>query len=64
VLYSVPTGGKSTLVKILSGLLDPTSGTAEVCGLPISDPALKTIVGVLPENLALFDALTIAEHWS
>ncbi len=54
--------GKSTLVKILTGLLSATSGTAEVCGKPVTDPALKNIVGVLPENLALFDALTIAEH--
>jgi ABC-2 type transport system ATP-binding protein len=54
--------GKSTLVKILTGLLSPTEGTAEVCGLRVGDPALKKITGILPENLALFDALTIAEH--
>lgn len=54
--------GKSTLVKILTGLLHPTSGTAEVCGMRAGDPALKKLIGVLPENLALFDALTIAEH--
>ena len=54
--------GKSTLMKILTGLLDPTSGRAEVYGVQINDPALKWTVGVLPENLALFDALTVAEH--
>ena len=54
--------GKSTLVKILTGLLKPTHGTANVCGLRVNDPALKRIVGILPENLALFDALTIVEH--
>ena len=54
--------GKSTLVKMFTGLLDPSDGTAEICGLQIKDPALKTLVGILPENLALFDALTIAEH--
>ncbi len=54
--------GKSTLVKMLTGLLRPTSGAAEVCGLPIGDPALTRIAGVLPESLALFDALTIGEH--
>jgi ABC-2 type transport system ATP-binding protein len=54
--------GKSTLVKMLTGLIPPTSGAAQVCGLSSRDPALKTIVGILPESLALFDALTVAEH--
>ena len=54
--------GKSTLVKMLTGLAAPTSGTAEVCGIPANDPALKKIVGILPESLALFDDLTITEH--
>ena len=54
--------GKSTLVKSLTGLLGPTSGTAQVCGIQIGDPELKRITGVLPESLALFDALTIGEH--
>jgi ABC-2 type transport system ATP-binding protein len=54
--------GKSTVVKMLTGLLRPSSGAAEVCGFPIDKPALKGIAGVLPESLALFDALTIDEH--
>jgi ABC-2 type transport system ATP-binding protein len=54
--------GKSTLVKMLTGLLRPTSGAAEICGIPAGNAALKSIVGVLPESLALFDALTIQEH--
>jgi ABC-2 type transport system ATP-binding protein len=56
--------GKSTTVKMLTGLLQPTSGTATVCGLDISRDAaaLKRRIGVLPENLGLFDDLTIEEH--
>jgi ABC-2 type transport system ATP-binding protein len=54
--------GKSTLVKMLTGLLKPTSGIAEVCALSSEDSPLKTIIGILPESLALFDELTIAEH--
>lgn len=54
--------GKSTVVKMLTGLLRPSAGAAEVCGLAIENRALKRIVGVLPESLALFDALTIGEH--
>jgi ABC-2 type transport system ATP-binding protein len=54
--------GKSTIVKVLTGLLKATSGDLEICGTRPSDPPLKSMIGVLPENLALFDALTIAEH--
>ncbi|HEX7360395.1 MAG TPA: ABC transporter ATP-binding protein [Bryobacteraceae bacterium] len=54
--------GKSTLVKMLTGMLAPTAGQAEVCGMQARNPALKSIVGILPESLALFDALTVAEH--
>jgi ABC-2 type transport system ATP-binding protein len=54
--------GKSTVVKMLTGLLRPSSGVGEVCGFPLDNPALKRIAGVLPEGLALFDALTIDEH--
>ncbi len=56
--------GKSTTVKMLTGLLKPTSGEAVVAGLNVaSEPlAVKRIIGVLPENLGLFDALTVEEH--
>ncbi len=54
--------GKSTLVKMLTGLLRPGAGTARICGFLVDDPELKRIVGVLPESLALFDALTVGEH--
>jgi ABC-2 type transport system ATP-binding protein len=54
--------GKSTLVKMLTGLISPTSGSAAVCGVSAQNPALKKIIGVLPESLALFDVLTIGEH--
>lgn len=56
--------GKSTTVKMLTGLLAPTSGEVEVCGLnPQKDPIeLKRRIGVLPEDLGLFDDLTVEEH--
>ncbi len=46
--------GKSTLLKMLTGLLPPTSGEASVLD--------RRLIGVLPENLGLFDDLTIEEH--
>jgi ABC-2 type transport system ATP-binding protein len=54
--------GKSTIVKVLTGLLKANGGEASVCGIDVTDPALKRIAGVLPENLGLLDALTVAEH--
>src|ERR1700722_16037588 len=53
--------GKSTTVKMLTGLLAPTSGEAEVCGLDVrrNPTELKRMIGVLPEDLGLFDDLTV-----
>ncbi len=56
--------GKSTTVNMLTGLLTPTSGEAEVCGVNVAlDPVgVKRKIGVLPEDLGLFDDLSIEEH--
>jgi ABC-2 type transport system ATP-binding protein len=56
--------GKSTTVKMLCGLLAPTSGEASVCGINVAaEPlAVRQRIGVLPENLGLFDDLTVEEH--
>jgi ABC-2 type transport system ATP-binding protein len=51
---------------MLTGLLAPTSGTIRILGEDIGDPAralaVKRRIGVVPENLALFDNLTAREH--
>jgi ABC-2 type transport system ATP-binding protein len=58
--------GKSTTIKMLTGLLSPTSGTIRILGEDVSDPKraleVKRRIGVVPENLALFDNLTAREH--
>jgi ABC-2 type transport system ATP-binding protein len=56
--------GKSTTVKMLTGLLRPTAGEALIAGSSILSSPLevKKKIGVLPEELALFDSLTIWEH--
>ncbi len=55
--------GKSTTIKCLTGLLRPTSGSMRILGMdPASDPvAVKRRIGVVPEDLALFDRLTAPE---
>jgi ABC-2 type transport system ATP-binding protein len=58
--------GKSTTIKMLTGLLAPTSGTMRILGtdLAASDAAreVKRRIGVVPEDLALFDNLTAREY--
>lgn len=56
--------GKSTLLKMLTGLLAPDAGTIQVAGFPVSGRALalRRLLGVVPEDLGLFDSLTIEEH--
>src|ERR1043165_4505198 len=56
--------GKSTTVKMLTSLLEPTAGEVLINNLDIRKNALtvKQMIGVLPEDLALFDYLSIWEH--
>jgi ABC-2 type transport system ATP-binding protein len=55
--------GKSTTIKCLTGLLRPSSGTMRILGVdPQADPvAVKRRIGVVPEDLALFERLTAQE---
>jgi ABC-2 type transport system ATP-binding protein len=56
--------GKSTTIKCLTGLLRPTAGTMRILGLnPLSQPVeVRRKVGVMPEELALFERLTGVEN--
>jgi ABC-2 type transport system ATP-binding protein len=58
--------GKSTTIKMLTGLLAPSKGQVLVLGKNVRNPRealeAKSRVGVLPEDLALFDNLTAREY--
>lgn len=58
--------GKSTTIKMLTGLLAPTSGTLQVLGFDVSVQPMevKRRIGVVPEDLNLFERLTGAEMLS
>ncbi|MCA9184679.1 MAG: ABC transporter ATP-binding protein [Pirellulaceae bacterium] len=58
--------GKSTTIKMLTGLLEPTSGSMRILGESVRQDqeqlAIKKRIGVVPENLGLFDNLTAREY--
>ncbi len=58
--------GKSTTIRCLTGLLRPTAGAMRILGQdPLADPvAVKRVVGVVPEDLALIERLTGIETLS
>jgi ABC-2 type transport system ATP-binding protein len=75
VTFDIPAGGvcallgpngagKSTIMKMLTGVLAPTLGEASVGGHDVrrDSLAVRRIAGILPENLGLFDLLTVGEH--
>jgi len=53
--------GKSTSIKMLLGLVKPTSGEAFVLGAPSSDVDVRRRIGFLPEDFRFYEWLTAAE---
>jgi ABC-2 type transport system ATP-binding protein len=53
--------GKSTFVKMMVGLIAPTSGDAQVLGRPLADFTTRARVGLLPENFRYQDWLSPLE---
>ncbi len=45
--------GKTTLIKLACGLLTPTAGTIQTCGLRPNQPASHAQVSYLPERMAV-----------
>lgn len=56
--------GKSTTIKMLSGMLKPTSGSAMLGGFDVvrNPTAVKRIIGVVPEESTLFEWLSGYEY--
>ncbi len=56
--------GKTTTIRLLTGVLKPSEGDAEIYGYRLSRNVnvIRSIVGVLPENRALYDRLTAQEN--
>ena len=56
--------GKSTAIKMLCGLLKPTSGFAKVAGFDVFKEAkeIKKRIGYMSQKFSLYDDLTILEN--
>ncbi len=60
--YLGPNGaGKTTTLKLLMGLVFPTSGSARILGRPYDDAQVKARIGFLPEQPYFYDQLTATE---
>lgn len=54
--------GKSTLMKILTTLEQPTSGTAEICGISLTQPQeIRNLIGYLPQNFAFYPNMKVSD---
>ena len=56
--------GKSTTMRMITGFLPPTEGTAVICGHDITtDPiAAKAALGYLPESAPSYKAMTVKDY--
>lgn len=56
--------GKTTIMKMMTGYLEPTAGTVEVEGLEIGRDtrAIQARIGYLPENCPIYPDMTVIDY--
>ena len=54
--------GKTTLLSLLNGTLQPQSGTITINGHAITEPAAKALIGFVPQDDLLIEELTVYQN--
>ena len=56
--------GKTTIMKMLTGFLEPTAGAIEIDGLHMPDDreAIQARIGYLPENCPVYPEMTVIDY--
>ena len=56
--------GKTTTIRILTGYIPPTSGTAQIGGYDVIEDSLQTrkLVGYLPETVPLYEEMRVYDY--
>lgn len=54
--------GKTTLVRAICGRIAPKTGTVEVCGRAAASEEARRWIGLAPQDVALYRALTVREN--
>ncbi len=56
--------GKTTTMRMLTGYMPPTSGTAEIGGFDVLENSLdvRKLVGYMPESVPLYNDMTLMEY--
>ena len=56
--------GKTTSIRIISTLLDPTSGSVKVGGRSVTGEAeaVRRLIGFMPDNFGVYDRITVWEY--
>lgn len=61
-LFGPNGAGKTTALRLIAGLLKPTSGIATIAGVRLPDPAARGRIGLISHRSMLYDALTAREN--